>query len=287
MDNIVTHLDWGDSVLNVNGIIVENCQVLSVLGSNKVAYGASDPRTGSQILSLFTKDYDLTGQSNIFLSFHSMFTKNQDDINGVEYSIDQGATWLPLIYMIDGRADNDDFVYVTNGNVISVDASNTLAKLHGDVAYDSCRADGNFYGFYVGVNSNLWDTLGPYISGRINDNQTESHRVETFRMPMADGQPKVRIRFLYAGTCSWDWAIDNFGIYSIPTTPPLQITGIVKSGNNITVNWNGTGGNSCSGLQKTSSLASPITWVSIPGTIGQTSFTEAISGKAYYRAVKY
>src|SRR5262249_3541251 len=130
MDNVVANLDWGANILNVNGIVVENCQVLSVLGSNKVAYGASDPRSGSQILTLFTKDFDLTGQTNIYLSFHSMFTKNQDDINGVEYSIDQGNTWLPVVYMIDGRADNDDFMYVTNGNVVSVDASNTLAALH-------------------------------------------------------------------------------------------------------------------------------------------------------------
>src|SRR5207245_5307134 len=138
------HLDWGDSVLNVNGIIVENCQVVSVLGSNKVAYGVSDPRTGSQILSLFTKDYDLTGQSNIFLSFHSMFTKNQDEINGVEYSIAQGATWLPIVYMIDGRADNNDFIYQTNGNVVSIDASNTLATPHGDVGYTARASDGTF-----------------------------------------------------------------------------------------------------------------------------------------------
>src|SRR5262249_48205338 len=53
MDNIVNHLDWGSSVLNVWGPIVENCQVVTVLGSNKVAYGASDPRSGSQILYLY------------------------------------------------------------------------------------------------------------------------------------------------------------------------------------------------------------------------------------------
>src|SRR5207244_6197427 len=125
------------------------------LGSNKVAYGVSDPRSDSQILYLTTKDYDLTGQSNIFLSFHSMFTKNQDDINGVEYSIDQGATWLPIVYMIDGRADNNDFIYQTNGQTVSIDASNTLAALHSDVAFSACLNDGNYYGFFIDVARSL------------------------------------------------------------------------------------------------------------------------------------
>lgn len=290
MDNIVQHLDWGANVLNVYGTIVENSQVVSVLGSNKVAYAVSDPRSGSQILYLTTKDYNLTGQTNIYLSFHSMFTKNQDDINGVEYSIDQGATWKPLIYMIDGRADNDDFVYVTNNNVVSVDASNTLALLHNDVAFNACANDGNYYGFFIDVPQNQWDTLAPFISGRINDDQKESHRVETFRLPLADNQANVRIRFFYAGTCSWDWAIDNFGIYSIPTAPPVQITSAAKVGSNISLQWNGTGANSCTGLQKTTSL-SPAVWVNIPGTIGQTNYSDTItagSGKAaYYRVVKF
>jgi len=91
---------------------------------------------------------------------------------------------------------------------------------------------------------------------------------------------------MYAGTCSWEWAFDNFGIYSIPPTPPLQITGLTASGGTATVNWNGTGAN-FSGLQKSASL-NPAVWVNIPGTIGSTSYVLPASGAAgFYRAVKY
>jgi hypothetical protein len=284
VDTIVNHLDWGANVLNIAGVIVENGQVVSTLVSNQVLYGVSDPRAGSQILYLYTVDYNLSGHTNVYVSFHSAFTKNQDDVNALEYSIDQGFTWQPVVYMIDGRADNDDFVYFPGGGI---DASNIMAKLHSDVAYCNATGDGNYYGYFIGVPPDRWATLGPYISGRINDDQIESHRVETYRLPLADNQPKVRFRFSYAGTCSWDWAIDNFGIYSIPAAPPLQITSPTRSGNNITINWNGTGPNGTSGLQKTTGLNPPV-WRDIPGTIGQNSYTEPITGTpTFYRAVRF
>src|SRR5205085_2419073 len=113
---------------------------------------------------------------------------------------------------IDGRADNDDFVYVTNGNIVSVDASNTLALLHNDVAFNACANDGNYYGFFIDIPRDQWSTLAPYIQGRINDDQIESHRVETFRLAQADGKTNVRFRILSACTSTCDCAKDNFAV---------------------------------------------------------------------------
>ena len=67
------------------------------------------------------------------------------------------------------------------------------------------------------MQSNLWSTLGSYISARNDDNPVESKRVEIFRLPAADNQPKIRLRFAHAGTDSWYFGVDNVGLYSITT----------------------------------------------------------------------
>ena len=99
---------------------------------------------------------------------------------------------------------------------------------------------------------------------------------------MADGQPQVRFRFVQTGTSSWYWGIDDFGIYSIAEQSP-RIVAVVKSGNNITISWNGE---IVSRLQKRTSLSGGA-WQSVPDTLGLSSFTEPISaGETYYRLLK-
>ena len=116
--------------------------------------------------------------------------------------------------------DRDDIVQDGDGNV---DAIATLENEHGDIAIgyhpDTFEEVGGYYGAYIGAE--ITEELAPYISGRINDNQTESKRYELFRLSEADGQKTVRFRLAKSGTWSWYWGIDNFGIYSIaPSSMP-------------------------------------------------------------------
>jgi hypothetical protein len=62
--------------------------------------------------------------------------------------------------------------------------------------------------------------LAPYFSPRLDDNETESKRVEIIRLAQADNQATVRVRFSTMGTYSWYWALDEVGFYSIIATPP-------------------------------------------------------------------
>jgi len=70
---------------------------------------------------MFSPDYNLSGKSNVFVSYHSLYEQNQDSIAALEYSIDRGTNWLPVIYMI----DNDDIVRDTGGNIDAVVTLNT------------------------------------------------------------------------------------------------------------------------------------------------------------------
>jgi hypothetical protein len=203
----------------VNGV-----RVSSLMNGNYF-YAESDQRGGSQVQYLFSPDFDLTGHTNTYLYFHSMYEQNQDNVGSVEYSIDQGVTWLPILYMIDVA----DLVKDEAG---ALDPEATLLKPQGDTAgyTDPVTQEfkGGYYGAFIGADPATWSTLAPYISGRINDDFTESKRVEYYRLPQADNQSKVRFRFAQAGTASWYFGIDNFAVYSASPNdtakPKLDVT---------------------------------------------------------------
>jgi hypothetical protein len=202
------------------GQFINGQEVTSLVKGNFI-YAESDARSGSQVQYLFTADINCTGKTNVFVVFNSIRTQNQDDIASVEYSIDSGATWLPILYMI----DVPDIIRDASGNI---DGYATLMAPHADAAAladpDTGEDIGHHYGAFIGVKSNLWSTLGPYISGRIDDDQYESKRVEMFRLEKADGQAKVRFRFAQAGTASWFFGIDDLGLYEIDVPLPPKIT---------------------------------------------------------------
>lgn len=198
-----------------------NGQKVESLVVNQFAYHESDVRGGSQYAELISPEINLTGKTDIYLVYHSIYTQNQDNIAGVEYSIDGGATWLPVVYML----DVPDILKKPDG---SVDVIATFDTTYGDVARytdpDTGEEKGGSYGAFVKVPRSMWPDLGPYISPRINDDQWESKRIEKFRLPQADNRARVRLRFFQAGTASWFFGVDNVGLYSITTIDRPSLT---------------------------------------------------------------
>ena len=249
-------------------------------------------RNANFVTVIETKDFDLSEATDVHLGFYSHYTQNQDNSASVEYSIDGGDTWLPVLYMLD-QAD------IVTGDDGPVDAEATLNAAHGDVALVNNilfqdddeiwdmepleEALGGSYGAFIGAEIDA--SLAPYISGRVDDNHAESRRFELHRLPRADNQAKVRIRFAMNGTWSWYWAVDNFGLYSIEETTPTapDIDSISVKGGVVTINWLGAAGVR---LQKSTRLAKPD-WQDVPGTIGESSAQEvADQAESYYRLIR-
>jgi hypothetical protein len=280
--NIVSHFNYDGRILNVfSPLFVNGALITNPLGSNNIVFAASDQRNGDQYDVMFTGDYNLSGQTNIYMAYNNMYSQENGQLGAIEYSINQGATWLPVVYMIDPRA-----AIITNG---VVDPWSTMTNDFTRVPPDNCAVDTTrtYYGQYIAVAQSQWGTLAPYISLRAGSDHVTWHTVERFRLPQADNAATVRFRFVMVGNNYWDWGFDNFGLYSI-TEQPLQTTSVSKSGASVTINWNGTGVNSASALQKNTSLSAPAGWVTIPGTIGLSTYTEpASTGPVYYRAVRY
>jgi hypothetical protein len=218
--------------------VINNAVVTNLVNSNSII--AISDRTSSsqkQIDYLFTGDYDLSGKANVYLSFHNIYIQNQNNIASVEYSVNGGVTWLPALYLLEGP----DILLDSAGNV---DASNTFATVYADVPNVDLNTAGNgYYGQYIGVKSNLWSALAPFLSARGNDDQTGSKRVEVIRLAQADNQPAVRFRMAMVGAWAWYFGMDDFGLYSITgASAPLLATGptpaaqTVAVGNSTTLN---------------------------------------------------
>jgi hypothetical protein len=204
------------SVTNVAPNQVVNNTLVTDLISNNFILAASSSRVGNQVQTLFTRDYDLTGNTNVYLIFNALYAQNQDSIGAIEYSINGGVTWLPALYLL----DSPDILRDGQGNI---DASNTMAFNYTGNNFETPPPPGN-YGAFIGVAQSEWPNLAPYLSARINDDLTSSKRVEIVRLAQADNQPAVRFRIAQAGNNSWYFGIDQFGLYSLSTIDPPLIT---------------------------------------------------------------
>lgn len=219
--------------------IVLNGVLLTNLAEGNLIVAESDQRSDSQVQVLFTRDYNLTGVANSYLSFHNLNEQNQDNICSVEYSIDQGATWLPLLYMLDdGTTDGDGSDVITNSATGQIDVFATFNTARSD------QAHGLAYGAYIGATVST--NLIPFIRPCRNDDPVQQKRIEVLRLANGDGQPTVRFRFMQAGTGSWFFDIDDFAIYSINTpviaSQPASITvdGHTPATFSVSASGNGT-----------------------------------------------
>ncbi|MCX8107536.1 MAG: immunoglobulin domain-containing protein, partial [Verrucomicrobiae bacterium] len=207
-------------VLTENPRYVVNGKLATPLATGRMLFANSGYRNGrSQVQFLYSPDYDLRGKRDIHLVFHSLWEQNQDSIAAVEYSIDGGQSWLPIAYFLDGP----DIILDAEGKVDAVATFNTV---RGDIAMyydpDDGMDKGGSYGAFIATP--ISPQLGAFVQARVNDDPRESKRVEVFRLTQADNQPKVKFRFAHAGSDSWYWGIDNFGLYSIPRIDPPTIT---------------------------------------------------------------
>ena len=227
-----------------------------VIGSGNVLYAETDQRGGNQVQFIYTKPYDLSTVTNAAISFESIYAQNQDNMGAVEYSIDGGKNWLPVVYYLDFADGGGDIRVSADG---SVDAIATFMNVNEDTAawIDNGVNKGDKYG--DGILAPITQALGRFIAPRQNDNQTEGKRLEIYRLEKAGKQVDVRLRLSQLGTGSWYFGIDNLAFYDVPTAPisteepvtPVMTIG-TGTGNTVVISWTGSGT-----LQETTDF---VTW---------------------------
>jgi hypothetical protein len=227
---------------------------------------------------LYTKPYDFTGKSGIVIAFDSAYEQNQDSLAALEYTVD-GTNYHPILYWVQGDFDSQAPADIFRDGLGNIDVTKTMTTTYGDVAkYTdpvSNQLVGGYYGFFI--KAPITQALAPYIEGRYNDDGNESKRIELYRVPFADNQQNVVFRFVQAGTSSWYWAIDNWGIYSVPSLAG-QLPGslsVSSAAGQVNISWTGGGT-----LQSAPAVLGPWTNVSNPSNPLKVSPT---GGQQFYR----
>jgi hypothetical protein len=280
VDNMIL-LDAGSA--NVAPGQTFNGQPVTSISSGNVLYAESDGRSCADALErgydgqaqfIVSKPFDLTQVTNVLLTLSSLYTQNQDSIGAIEYSVDGGAAWLPVVYFL----ESPDIAYNADG---TVDAVLTLTRPNADTAawVTNSVPKGDKYGDALGAP--ITAALGEYIVPRVNDDQFEGARIEVFRLPAAGRKSDVRLRFAQLGTDSWWFAVDNIAFYEDPAAqiqPQPQITSAVISTGTITIQWTGGGT-----LQSSPSLGPTASWTPVDS---DGSYSESVSGTKFFRVLR-
>jgi hypothetical protein len=99
--------------------------------------------------------------------------------------------------------------------------------------------------------------------------------------PQADNQAKVRFRFAHAGTDSWYFGIDDFGLYSISNAPAARpALALARSGANLIVSWPADVAGFT--LETADTLVNP-TWKPVSGVAGNAATITPGAAQAFYR----
>ncbi len=254
--------NWVEGSQVVNGVAIDS----TTFCDGNLLYAETDVRGGNQVQFIISKPFDLSKVTNVVMSFSSLYEQNQDNIGAVEYSVDGGKTFMPVVYYLDFQDGGGDIKYFVDG---TIDAVTTMTAPNADTAnwIENGVPRGDKYG--DGIAAPITQALAAYIAPRWNDNSTEGKRVEVFRLPAASKQADVRLRLAQLGTGSWYFGVDNIAFYEgpAPATPPASAKlAISASGANVTISWTGTGtlqeATSVSGIwTASSSQANPQTIV--------------------------
>lgn len=248
------------------------------LMSGNVLYAESDSRSNTdsqgrpykgQTQFITTKPYDLSGFKDVVVTFSSIYEQNQDSLGAVEYSVDGGLNWLPVMYFL----EEPDIKLNADG---TVNAVRTFTDANNDTSSwvdDQGNAKGLKYG--DGLGAPIAAALGDYVVPRINDGQVEGKRVEVARLSQAAGKSDVRLRLASMGTDSWYFAIDNLAFYDIPSAAAAPSLSVGRSGNNIVITFEGS-------LETKDSITG--NWVPLAATSPLTLTGPA--GTKFYRAVR-
>jgi hypothetical protein len=230
-----TYLTW---------TVVSDERLARFLGANRInvpavvqgnsLYAESDRRAGAQLQYLTSPDFDLSGLTNVLLVFRSNYMQNQDSLGALEYSVNKGATWGPVVYFLDGQ----DVVRTPDG--LGIDAAATFTRIDSDgvPTADGRSATGGTYGEHI--LSRPLAGLAAFIDARVNDDSVGSKRLERFRLPRAANQPHVRFRFALIGTSSWFWGIDDFGLFGTAMAQDaIRLVRVAPSAEGLELAWTG------------------------------------------------
>ena len=189
---------------------------LNALLNGKFLYAQMTNRNVAGIQSVVTADFDCSDRTAVHVAFHSAYEQDDGGMGGLEYSVDGGATWEAVVYRIDAT----HLVYDEAGELDAVATLGTPRDKIPRFIDSAGKPAGGSYGEFLNAEMNA--QIAPAIVGTTADNANEAKRLEVFRLPLANGQSKVRFRFIHVGPGGGYWGIDNLGLYDLENGPSIE-----------------------------------------------------------------
>lgn len=262
MDNDKTQLINGQPVANwMSGnllFVASDGRLRNIPNPN----GAGNISVG-QIQIVVSAPFNLATVANPVLTFSSgaRLSGNKEQMT-MEYSIDKGASWLPVIYM-----RNSTTVLLQPDGAFDAVAMCTEMDTNQIARWPEPGVGPKGGNFGDMIAAPISQALAPYFVNR-NDG-VAARKVEAIRLPQASRQSDVRLRLTHAGSCGWEWGVDNLAFYDVApvvTTPP-SFKSIQADGTDVVMTWEGGSGPFL--VQGTGALGSA--WVDLLTTSARTA----------------
>ena len=173
----------------LNGVLLDS------LAHGNLMWAESDQRCGGcngQYQEMHTADINCTARTNVYVAWKSIYMQNQDNMNCVEYSIDGGAHWLPVLYLFctAGNGENSDIIYTNDSaGTPVIDVGQTFSRVDNTRNWspDTNPVHATNYGIYV--KAPITAAMIPHIQGYTNDDNLDGKRIEVVRLPpLRNGQ---------------------------------------------------------------------------------------------------
>lgn len=226
-----------------------------------------------QIQLVVSAPFNLSTATHPVLTFSSgaRLSGNKEQMT-MEYSIDKGVNWLPVIYMRNGTT-----VRLRPDGSFDAVAMCTETDIEQITRWPTPGVGPKGGNFGDMIAAPISQELAPYFANR-NDG-VSARRVEAIRLPKASKQSDVRLRLTHAGSCGWEWGVDNIAFYDAapPVTAEPKITSFAVTAGSIAIQWTGGGT-----LESSPALSSPV-WTSTGSSSGSFSEPVTASGSKFYR----
>jgi hypothetical protein len=172
-----------------------------------------------QVQFIESRPFDLSSVAHPVLAFSSGFTQGDDALGAVEYSVDAGATWKPVVIMMSA------FRVVRRPDG-AVDGPATMGQSLAESAlwFSGGVLKGNLLGDALA--SPIDASIGDFIQARLNQDAADGARLELFRLPGAANRADVRLRFASTGSAAGAarrWFVDDVRFYDLGAPTDVQL----------------------------------------------------------------